>query len=145
MPQNPGGEYSINGQDVLTMAFLSAYSGKDPSTIDLNPFPRIPIPNWRVDYKGLSQIPALREYFSSINLTHGYASAYEVSNFSNSLLYQNGLELFNRIQNFPGATLTNEFGEYIPIFILNQVVLQKISPLVGVDLLTEDRLVSRWV
>ncbi len=139
--QNPGGEYSLNGQDVLTMAFLSAYSGRDPSTIPLNPFPRIPIPNWRVDYKGLGQIPALREYFSSINLTHGYASSYEVSNFSNSLLYQNGLELFNRIQNIPGATLTNEFGEYIPIFILNQVVLsERFSPLVGVDLLTKDRL-----
>jgi cell surface protein SprA len=139
--QNPGGEYSINGQDVLTLAFLSAYSGRDPSTIALNPFPKIPIPNWRVDYKGLGQIPALREYFSSINLTHGYASSYEVSNFSNSLLYQNGLELFNRIQNIPGATLTNEFGEYIPIFILNQVVLsERFSPLLGVDLLTKDRL-----
>ncbi|WP_373497577.1 cell surface protein SprA [Aquiflexum sp.] len=139
--QNPGGEYSINGQDVLTMAFLSAYSGKDASTIDLNPFPRIPIPNWRLDYKGLGQIPALREYFSSVNLTHGYASTYEVSNFSNSLLYQNGLELYNRIQNFPGASLTNEFGEYIPIFILNQVVLsERFSPLIGVDLLTKDRL-----
>ncbi|WP_194974960.1 T9SS outer membrane translocon Sov/SprA [Aquiflexum lacus] len=139
--QNPGGEYAINGQDVLTLAFLSAYSGRDASVIDLNPFPKIPIPNWRVDYKGLSQIPALREYFSSINLTHGYASSYEVSNFSNSLLYQNGLELYNRIQNIPGASLTNEFGEYIPIFILNQVVLsERFSPLLGVDLLTKDRL-----
>ncbi|WP_170932501.1 T9SS outer membrane translocon Sov/SprA [Belliella buryatensis] len=138
---NPGGEYSANGQDVLGLAFLAAYGGKDPATMNLNPFPRIPLPNWRVDYRGLSQIPALREYFSSINITHGYSSTYEVSNFSNSLLYQSGLELFNSIQNIPGATLTNEFGEYIPIFVLNQVILtERFSPLIGVDFLTKDRL-----
>jgi cell surface protein SprA len=138
---NPGGEYGLNGQDVMTLAFLSAYSGKDPEAIRLNPFPSIPLPNWRLDYKGLSQIPALREHFSSINITHGYASTYEVSNFSNSLLYQNGLELYNRIQRFPGANLTNEFGEYIPIFILNQVILtERFAPLIGINLLTKDRL-----
>jgi cell surface protein SprA len=139
--QNPGGEYALNGQDVLTLSFLAAYSGKDADKINLNPFPTIPIPNWRVDYKGLSQIPALREYFSSINLTHGYASTYEVSNFSNSLLYQNGLELYNRINQIPGASLTDEFGQYIPIFILNQVILtERFAPLIGVSLLTKDRL-----
>jgi cell surface protein SprA len=138
---SPGGVFPINGQDVMTLSFLSAYTGKNPRDINLNPFPAIPIPNWRLDYKGLSQIPALREYFSSINVTHGYSSLYEVSNFSNSLLYQNGLELYNRIQQLPGATLTNEFGEYIPIFILNQVVLtERFSPLVGVSLLTKSRL-----
>jgi cell surface protein SprA len=139
--QNPGGEYAINGQDVLTLSFLAAYSGKDADRINLNPFPTIPIPNWRVDYKGLSQIPALREYFSSINLTHGYASTYEVSNFSNSLLYQNGLELYNRINQIPGASLTDEFGQYIPVFILNQVILtERFAPLIGISLLTKDRL-----
>jgi cell surface protein SprA len=138
---NPGGEYSLNGQDVLTLSFLAAYSGRDANRIKLNPFPNIPIPNWRIDYKGLSQIPALREYFSSINLTHGYASTYEVSNFSNSLLYQNGLELFNRINQLPRASLTDEFGQYIPIFILNQVILtERFAPLIGVSLLTKDRL-----
>lgn len=138
---NPGGAYALNGQDVLTLAFISAYTGKDPGDLELNPFPKIPLPNWRLDYRGLSQIPALRNIFSSINLTHGYASTYEVSNFSNSLLYQQGLELFNRVRNIPQATLTNEFGEYIPIFILNQVVLtERFSPLIGVNLLTKDRL-----
>ncbi|ERM84479.1 gliding motility protein [Rhodonellum psychrophilum GCM71 = DSM 17998] len=139
--QNPGGEYSINGQDVLALSFLAAYGGRDPESLELNPFPKIPLPNWRLDYKGLSQIPALREYFSSINITHGYASTFEVSNFSNSLLYQKGLELYNNIQSIPGASLTNEFGQYIPIFILNQVILtERFAPLVGVNFLTKSRL-----
>ncbi|WP_209330231.1 cell surface protein SprA [Lunatimonas salinarum] len=139
--QNLGGTYNINGQDVLIPAFLAAYSGQAPESISLNPFPRIPLPNWRLDYRGLSKIPALSEYFSSINLTHNYASAYEVSNFSNSLLYQDGLELYNQLQNIPNATLLDEFGAYIPIFILNQVVVwERFAPLIGVDLLTKDRM-----
>lgn len=139
--ENPGGAYNINGQDVLIPAFIAAYSGQSPESVSLNPFPKIPLPNWRIDYRGLSKIPALSEYFSSINLTHNYASAYEVSNFSNSLLYQEGLELYNRVQQIPNASLVDEFGAFIPIFILNQVVVwERFSPLLGVDLLTKDRM-----
>ena len=138
---NPGGAYNINGQDVLIPAFLAAYSGQAPGDVSLNPFPRIPLPNWRVEYRGLSKLPALQEYFSSINLTHNYTSLYDASNFSNSLLYQDGLALYNRLQDIPNASLTDEFGAYIPIFILNQVVIsERFSPLIGVDLLTKDRM-----
>ncbi|MDN3668071.1 cell surface protein SprA [Echinicola jeungdonensis] len=139
--QNPGGTYELNGQDVLIPSFLAAYSGKSPNEIGLSPFPKTPLPNWRVEYRGLSRIPWLEEYFSSINLTHNYTSSYDVSNFSNSLLYKNGLELYNSLQNYPQASLTDEFGSYIPVFVLNQVVLsERFSPLIGVDVLTKDRM-----
>lgn len=139
--ENPGGEYSINGQNVLVPAFLAAYSGNTGEDIGLSPFPKFPLPNWRVEYRGLSRIPALQEYFSSINLTHNYSSSYDVSNFSNSLLYQNGLELYNTLQTIPQPSITDEFGAYIPVFILNQVVIsERFSPVIGVDLLTKDRM-----
>ncbi|MBT0810876.1 cell surface protein SprA [Litoribacter ruber] len=139
--QNPAGEYQLNGQDVLIPSFLAAYSGQDVNDIGLSPFPKIPIPNWRVEYRGLGRIPALQEYFSSINLTHNYTSSYDVSNFSNSLLYQNGLELYNTVHQFPAASLTNEFGEFIPVFIMNQIVVsERFAPLIGVNLLTKDRM-----
>jgi cell surface protein SprA len=139
--ENPGGEYPINGQSVLIPAFLAAYSGNTAEDIGLSPFPKFPLPNWRVEYRGLSRIPALQEHFSSINLTHNYSSSYDVSNFSNSLLYQNGLELYNTLQSIPQPSFTDEFGAYIPVFILNQVVIsERFSPLIGVDLLTKDRM-----
>src|SRR5690606_14864309 len=138
---NPGGEYAINGQNVLIPAFLAAYSGKSIEDIGLSPFPKMPLPNWRISYNGLSRIPALQEHFSSINLTHNYTSSYDVSNFSNSLLYQNGLELYNTLQSIPQASLTDEFGAYIPILILNDVgIKEDFSPLIGLDLLTRDRM-----
>ncbi len=137
---NPGGEYSINGQDVLIPAFLAAYRGKDASDFNLNPFPKTPLPNWRIDYRGLSRLKGLSDMFSSINITHGYTSTYDVSNFSNSLQYQQGLELFNRLQDIPLANQLTTEGQYIPIFVLNQVVLsERFDPLIGLDLLTKDR------
>jgi cell surface protein SprA len=134
------GEYGLNGQDVLIPSFLAAYTGKDPNEIDLNPFPKTPLPNWRFDYRGLSRLKGLKDKFSSINITHAYASTYDVSNFSNSLQYQQGLELFNTLQRIQAPSITNESGQFIPIYVLNQVVLsERFTPLVGVDLLTKDR------
>lgn len=139
--ENPGGEYAINGQSVLIPSFLAAYSGSSAEKVGLSPFPKFPLPNWGVEYRGLSRIPALQDYFSSINLTHNYSSSYDVSNYSNSLLYQNGLQLYNTLQHIPMASLTDEFGAYIPVFILNQVVItERFSPLIGMDILTKDRM-----
>lgn len=135
------GEFGLNGQDVMIPAFLAAYTGKDPNSMNLNPFPKTPLPNWRVDYRGLSRLKGLSDIFSSINITHGYSSSYDVSNFSNSLQYQEGLELFNTLQEVRRPNFTNEEGLFIPIFILNQVVLsERFTPLIGVDVLTKDRL-----
>lgn len=135
------GEYGINGQDVLIPAFLAAYLGKDPNTSSLSPFPKTPLPNWRLDYRGLSRLKGLSDIFSSINITHAYTSTYDVSNFSNSLQYQQGLELFNSIQRSRRPDLTNLEGQFIPIFVLNQVVLsERFAPLVGIDVLTKQRM-----
>mgnify|MGYP002631927652 FL=1 len=135
------GEYPINGQDVLIPSFLAAYQGKDAKTTNLNPFPKTPLPNWRIDYRGLSRLKGLSELFSSINLTHAYSSTYDVSNFSNSLKYQEGLELFNTLQQMQRPNLTNLEGQFIPIYILNQVVLtERFAPLIGLDLLTKQRM-----
>jgi cell surface protein SprA len=135
------GEYGINGQDVLIPSFLAAYLGKDPNEVNLNPFPKTPLPNWRVDYRGLSRLKGLSDKFSSINLTHAYSSNYDVSNFSNSLQYQQGLELFNRLQSIQRPDITNDDGQFIPIYVLNQVVLsERFAPFIGIDLLTKDRL-----
>jgi cell surface protein SprA len=135
------GEYSSNGQDVLIPAFLAAYLGNDPSTANLNPFPKTPLPNWRIDYRGLSRLKGLSDLFTSINLTHAYSSTYDVSNFSNSLQYQQGLELFNTLQQLQRPTLTNLEGQFIPIYVLNQVVLtERYTPLIGIDVLTKQRM-----
>jgi cell surface protein SprA len=135
------GEYSINGQDVLVPAFLAAYRGQDAAESNLNPFPKTPLPNWRIDYAGLSRLKGLSDIFTSINITHAYTSTYDASNFSNSLQYQQGLELFNRLQEQRLPNEVNYDGFFIPIYVLNQVVLsERFAPLIGLDLMTKGRM-----
>ncbi len=66
--------YRSQSQDVLIPAFIAAYTGKSASTTALTPFPQIPIPNWRLDYNGLTKLGNLKDIFQSITLSHAYTS-----------------------------------------------------------------------
>ena len=102
--ENPNGDYDTLSQDVLIPAFIAAYSGKDVNSSNLTPFPKTPLPNWRVDYTGLINIPAISELFSSFTISHGYNSTYSVSSFTNSLNYgEDVIGLQNDILDYPQA------------------------------------------
>ena len=45
------------------------------------------MPNWRLDYTGLNRIPAFKNMFQSITISHAYQSTYSVMNYSNSLQF----------------------------------------------------------
>lgn len=83
------GNYDLNSQDVLIPAFFAAYNGKDPNELQLDRVPFrgrnggkliLPMPNWRLDYNGLSQLPFFKKIFSSFSLEHSYQSTYSVGN-----------------------------------------------------------------
>ena len=90
------------------------------ATASVSANPKIPIPNWRVDFSGLSKIKSISEIFSTITLTHSYQSTYLVGEFSNSLLYQDNLDFSNSLMNYPLASQQTENG-LIPFYIINQV------------------------
>ncbi|UXP33259.1 cell surface protein SprA [Reichenbachiella agarivorans] len=137
---NPAGEYAINSQDVLIPALIAAYTDQSANTINLLPFPKTPMPNWRVDYAGLSKLAGIKEVFSSVNLTHAYTSSFSVSNYSNSLKYSNvaDLDLTNDILDYPRATQPGDDGKLIPVYIISQVdIVERFSPLIGVSVRTK--------
>jgi len=139
------GEYSDKMQDVLIPAFIAAYTGRDAYTASLSPFPNIPMPNWRVDYRGLTNIGNLGDIFSSINISHSYSSEYRVNNFSASLDYQNPslLEFKHRIEDYPLAT-PNQEGRLSPLYVVSQaVIMERLAPLIGVNIVTRSRLQAR--
>ncbi|WP_422360833.1 cell surface protein SprA [Reichenbachiella sp.] len=143
---NSNGEYDINSQDVLIPAFIAAYSGKSAETVKLTPFPKTPVPNWRVDYAGLSKIPALKEMFASINLTHAYVSTFSITNYTNSLLYNNpsDLELDKSILDYPQATQLGDNGSLSPVYVINQVdMVERFSPLIGINIRTKSKITSK--
>jgi cell surface protein SprA len=126
-------------------AFLAAYSGKSPNDIKLSPFPKNPIPNWNVNYAGLTKLPFISDIFSSINLTHAYSSVYDVSNYTNSLLYnENQVGLNNELEDYPRATQKNAAGEMVPVYVIDQVIIaERFAPLIGINVKTKGRLTAR--
>ena len=147
---NSDGEYKAKAQDVLIPAFLAAYTGQDPEKVKLTPFPKFPFPNWRIDYKGLTNIEPLSEVFSSISLTHNYQSSYSITGYTSSLEfvdnpdYNESLELDNDIEDYPLARMNQANEELTPLYIMNQVIItERFSPLLGINVSTRSRLQAR--
>ncbi|MFY0601025.1 MAG: cell surface protein SprA [Cyclobacteriaceae bacterium] len=145
--RNPdGNQYDSLSQDVLIPAFLAAYSGQDANESKLSPFPKIPIPNWRIDYSGLIKIPFIEKYFSSFTISHGYRSIYNVNNYTNSLLYSDNITLDNSVLDYPRATktLSDTSNTLVPVYIVNQVTIsEQFSPLIGINVRTKNNITTR--
>lgn len=148
-----GSGYDSLSQDVLVPSFITAYRGKESSN-NFTPFPKIPLPGWRLDYSGLSKVPALEEVFSSVTVSHGYRSLYTVndytfnlSDYKDRLHDPNGgldVRLNNNILDYPDATVRNDEGRLMPVYILNQVsISEQFSPLIGVNIRTKNNITAR--
>jgi cell surface protein SprA len=143
---NPDPEltYAERSQDVMIPAFMAAYTGKDAREVNLSPFPAIPIPGWRIDISGLDKLGGMDNIFSSISINHSYNATYNISNFTNSLLYTDQLELDNGLTQYPTAQFGNDNNEWVPAFLMSQVVIQeRFAPLIGVNLRTKSRITAR--
>ncbi len=128
--------YGSSQSEVLTTAFLSAYSGKDPSKRFTVRFPEIPRPNWRVTYDGLSKVPLFQTFLQSFSLSHGYRSVYSINSFTQNLLYT---------QTNGAASNRDTIGNFIPQYDVQQVTIsEQLSPLIGVDMTWKNSLQTRF-
>lgn len=126
--------YSGTQQEVLALAFLSAYTGKSPTGIDLNVFPRIPLPNWRITYDGLGKLPLLKKIFTSVNITHSYRATYNVNSFQRNASYVDS--------EFP--SVKDISGNFVPKRELAQVSMsEQFGPLIGVDVTWKNNIQTR--
>ena len=113
-------------QDVVLPAFLAAYTNEDASSVSLSAFRNTPIPNWRISYKGLMQIPWMRENFRSFTLEHSYRSVYSVLAFTNNLKYD-----FDDPYGDPNRDIAGNFN---PQKLFNGInLIEEFSPLLRVD------------
>ncbi len=141
--------YEGQSQDVLIPAFIAAYSGRSAKTVSLSPFPAIPMPNWRVDYSGLTKLDPFKDIFSSITVSHAYNSSYSVLNYSNSLLYNNPSQIglsnaitnYNSNSNFVASAIDTTSKQLVPVFVISQVLISEtFAPLIGISIKTKSKL-----
>lgn len=117
--------YNSSSLDVLMYSFIAAYTGQDPNTIKLTPFPTIPLPNWTLTYNGLTNIPALSKLFKTISISHSYKSNYTINSWASNVYYDPN----NTIQTFENSDLI------IPKYDIMQMVLtEQYMPLIGIDM-----------
>ncbi len=125
------GRYQL---DVLIPAFMAAYNGKDPNKVKLNVFKTIPLPNWRLTYKGLHKIKGLDKIFSSVNITHSYKSGLNINSFNTET---------DRDLNNAFATNPNTDNYYSEFEIPNLVISEQLAPLIGVDMRFKNDLTAK--
>ncbi len=132
--------YGAYSQDVLIPAFLSAYRGLDASTFPLRLdelFRAIPLPNWRISYNGLSKLPFIKEYISSINITHNYSSEFTMGSYVTNLQYG---EDENGNQNIKDPIS----GNYMAVFEVPQIsISEQFSPLLGINITWKNKMTNR--
>jgi cell surface protein SprA len=118
--------YSKTSQDVILGGFYAAYSGMDVGRSAIGLFPAIPMPNWNIDYNGLSKLPILTDYFSNINIKHAYKGTYTVGNYQRNLKYD--------------ANAIPETGkDFVPLYqVADVTITEGFSPLIGLNVTTKN-------
>jgi cell surface protein SprA len=117
--------YGANSQEVLIYSFLATYSGQNANDVELNMFRKFALPNWSINFSGLSKIPALKKIFKTINITHSYKSNYSISSWSTNLSYSEE----DPMMMYEGTNLR------VPKYDMAQMVIsEQYAPLIGIKL-----------
>lgn len=131
--------YTRYSQDVLIPAFLAAYTGKDAKTFPLlnyknegvrtNPFKNIfPLPNWRINYNGLSKLKLFKDLLQGFTLSHSYSGTLSMNSFNSMLMYRDKFAL-----GFP-SFIDSVSGNFVPYFMVpNMTINENFGPFLGID------------
>ncbi|MDR0295902.1 MAG: cell surface protein SprA [Prevotellaceae bacterium] len=132
--------YGPYSPEVLIPSFLAAYTGRSAKNVTLNTFLNIPIPNWRITYSGLANIPALKGIVTTAQLMHSYNATYAINSYMLNQKYSEGQDGFSYVR--------NALNDFIPMRDITNVSLsEEFSPLLYIDLGWYNNLSTRveWI
>lgn len=119
--------HSISNAYVLIPAFRAAVEGKAPKLIGNAKKAGLPLPNWKLTYSGLRNVPFINGQFSKFDILHGYTATYTGTGIQSSVDYFNTLTSLTS----SGRDVNND---YINPFTFAQVgYVENFSPLIGID------------
>lgn len=120
--------YGISNAYILIPAFRAAVEGKNPKMMGNPKKAGLPIPNWKITYSGLRNIPIINGQFSKFDILHAYQATYTATGVQSSIDYFNTLNNYN-------ATQRDVNDDYINPFTFAQVgYVENFSPLIGLDM-----------
>lgn len=117
--------YSGSQQDVVVGAFLTAYTNSKVNGRNINPIKNIPLPNWNINYSGLTQFAFTKNFLKSFKLNHAYTSSVSVDGM------QTNLNSTTDALGFANSIDIN--NNYIsPLQVQNVRISEKFAPLIGI-------------
>jgi len=131
--------YGVTSREVLIPAFIAAYTKSNPRKAPLETFPSAMrmMPNWRLQFDGLSKFELVQRWFRSINISHQYRSTYQVGSYTTNLNFMaddNGLSMVRDLQN-----------NFIQQYEINVVSInEQFSPLINIDMNWKNSLTTRF-
>ena len=129
--------YGPTSQDVLIPSFVAAYTNKSISNVQLDYFLKIPLPNWRITYDGLTKIPFLAKIWKSATLSHAYRSVYAISNYGSNLYFQ-------ELDGAPSELYPNSNSFYPQYDVAMVTIVEQFAPLFGIDMTWNNSLLTRF-
>lgn len=124
--------YSIANSYVLIPAFRAAVEGKSATPMGNPKKSGFPIPNWRITYSGLKNIPIINGQFTKFDILHGYTATYTATGIQSNIDYHNNAGGY--YQSIDGAGTVKYDGDKINPYTFAQVgYVESFAPLIGVD------------
>ena len=126
---SPGGYYSgYSGsqQDVVLGSFMTAFNNSTINDRNIDPMQSLPLPNWSVNYSGLTKYKWTKKFLKSFIVRHGYSSTVSLNGMQTNLNSESDAQ-----GNLTALDIDNN---YIPeMQIQNVVISERFSPLIGID------------
>ena len=94
---------------------------------NINPFRKMPLPNWRISYDGLSKIKWVQKYVKTLSFTHAYRSNFNMGSYTTNLGYSEDADGL--------ATELDMAGNFISEKqIMNVAITEQFQPLLGANM-----------
>lgn len=118
--------YGGTQQEVIVGAFLTSYTDTKVSKNNINPLKNMPLPNWNINYNGLTKFPFMKKYVKNFVIRHGYSSSVNIGSIQTNL---------KAVSDVNGNSVERDQNNnfYVAKNIGNITVSERFSPLIGID------------
>lgn len=125
--------YSIGNAYVLIPAFRAAMEGKSVTPLGNPKKSGFPLPNWRITYSGLKNIPIISGQFTKFDILHAYTATYTATGIQSNVDYHGNAGGYYQTVDNTGAIIKNDGDKINPYTFAQVGYVESFSPLIGVD------------
>jgi cell surface protein SprA len=118
--------YNGSQQEVLIGAFLTSYTNRRVNDKNINPIKNLPLPNWSINYNGLSKMEFMKKFVRQFVIKHAYTSTISISGMQTNLN-----ATFDASGNPTAIDINNNY--IAERQIQNVTMSERFNPLIGFD------------